>query len=512
MAVWTQKYIDALPKSSFAWIDPEGNGHLPYKDENGKVDLPHVKDALSRLDQTAGIPESEKGSIRVKLQNALKQSHAAELGEDLDQLTAESEYTLSTIPITANQSGQLPTRFPLLTTFDLPNSNRGHFKVTTTDLRQIKEKFDAGIAFPSSDTSTGLAVDFEHKGHKEAGAWIHALDVVPDTNAADKATLFADNTEWTTDGAEAVRGGTYKMVSPTGAFGRRNGKLTVYPHHANLTDKLSNVLMGAGLTNEPFQNMMAPIRLSVNGDDVEAFVNDKNKENTMVLDELIVMDREKLSVPQLDFLTENQDKLSEDVRKKFKLEESSTGDQLSAEDKATLEAIKSGDKKVVAKDSLEATPEERDMLAAIKSGEKKVVDATVLDKLDKLDGLEKTAEQYRTEKAEQLVHSHVLRGALKPDQEKETVTMLLSAVGPAREQLEKHLGGLPSNELVAGEIGHDKDVNVDTLDELKQKTLKLQADSKEKGQELSYGQAQAQLLSQDKDLSARYDDLRKEEK
>lgn len=502
MAQWTQAYIDSLPSSSFAFVDGDVR-KLPYKDKDGKVDAAHVNNALARLDQTDGIPESEKNTIRTKLQNALKQAHAAELGVDLEKLSTDQPAALAAIPIAPNQDGDLPTRFPLLVTFDLKNSNRGHFAVTPTHLRQAKEKFDAGIGFPSSDPSTGLAIDYDHNGHKEAAAWYHAVDVVADPNDSSKATLYADNVEWTDGGAEAVRGGRYKMVSPTGAFGTKNGKLSVYPHHANLDDKLSNVLMGAGLTNEPFQNMMAPIRLSVHGDEVVAELSDKNKENQMDLDKLRVADREKLTVPELDHLAANKDKLSTDELKKFKLEDEA--DTLSAEDKDTLEAIKAGTKKVVdanaTQDNLSAT--DKDLLTAIQSGDKVVVEKAAAEQLAKIPALEKSAEDYRKEKADQFVQEQLARGAIKPDQKDSTVKMLLSMDGDALQQFKDHLSALPSNELLAAEIGHTEDVTVDVQDELKDKTLKFQAKAKEDGRELSFGAAQIEMLSADKDLSDR---------
>jgi len=57
---WTVKYINTLPNSSFAVIEPaylkgETNDkrcrHLPYRDGEGKIDLPHLRNALARANQ-----------------------------------------------------------------------------------------------------------------------------------------------------------------------------------------------------------------------------------------------------------------------------------------------------------------------------------------------------------------------------------------------------------------------------------------------------------------------------
>jgi len=81
-AVWTTAYVNNLPDGSFAYVEPgekDGEGkttprskrHLPYKDADGKVDAPHVRDALSRVDQT-DIPAAAKAVAKEKLESAAK--------------------------------------------------------------------------------------------------------------------------------------------------------------------------------------------------------------------------------------------------------------------------------------------------------------------------------------------------------------------------------------------------------------------------------------------------------
>lgn len=47
---WSSSYITALPDSAFACIDKAGR-HYPHHDAAGKLDLPHLRNALSRLGQ-----------------------------------------------------------------------------------------------------------------------------------------------------------------------------------------------------------------------------------------------------------------------------------------------------------------------------------------------------------------------------------------------------------------------------------------------------------------------------
>lgn len=57
-AQWTRAYVNSLPDSAFIYIEPgykEGENknarHLPYKDDKGKIDIPHLRNALARCNQ-----------------------------------------------------------------------------------------------------------------------------------------------------------------------------------------------------------------------------------------------------------------------------------------------------------------------------------------------------------------------------------------------------------------------------------------------------------------------------
>jgi hypothetical protein len=81
--VWTTAYVNDLPDSAFAVIEPGGKKdaegktvprslrHLPYIDDKGKVDAPHVRNALARLNQTK-ISPALKERARKKLVNAAR--------------------------------------------------------------------------------------------------------------------------------------------------------------------------------------------------------------------------------------------------------------------------------------------------------------------------------------------------------------------------------------------------------------------------------------------------------
>lgn len=76
-AVWTAKYVNTLPDSSFAFIESGGkkdeNGlttprslrHFPYKDADGNLDKPHVKNALARIPQSTLPQASQDKALKI---------------------------------------------------------------------------------------------------------------------------------------------------------------------------------------------------------------------------------------------------------------------------------------------------------------------------------------------------------------------------------------------------------------------------------------------------------------
>jgi hypothetical protein len=77
-AEWTASYKNGLPDSSFLYVEsgekdeegkttPRSKRHLPYKDADGKVDLPHLRNAISRL----GQPATGKGWMSEELRKRL---------------------------------------------------------------------------------------------------------------------------------------------------------------------------------------------------------------------------------------------------------------------------------------------------------------------------------------------------------------------------------------------------------------------------------------------------------
>lgn len=84
-AVWTGKYVDALPNSSFLFVEPgedDGDGkrvprskrHFPYKDADGKVDLAHLRNAIARIPQSnaPGLDDAKKATLQARARRMLE--------------------------------------------------------------------------------------------------------------------------------------------------------------------------------------------------------------------------------------------------------------------------------------------------------------------------------------------------------------------------------------------------------------------------------------------------------
>jgi hypothetical protein len=88
-AVWSTAYVNNLPDSAFFYIEtggekdeegktkPRSLRHLPYKDETGKVDLPHLRNAIARAPQVKDLAPEKVKSIQARAQKMLARMQSA---------------------------------------------------------------------------------------------------------------------------------------------------------------------------------------------------------------------------------------------------------------------------------------------------------------------------------------------------------------------------------------------------------------------------------------------------
>ena len=94
-AVWSTAQVNDLPDSCFLYIEsggkkdsegkttPRSLRHLPYKNAQGNIDLPHLRNAIARIPQMKGISSSMMGSLQAKARRLLggKNKQASESAE-----------------------------------------------------------------------------------------------------------------------------------------------------------------------------------------------------------------------------------------------------------------------------------------------------------------------------------------------------------------------------------------------------------------------------------------------
>jgi hypothetical protein len=74
---WTRQYINSLPDSAFAVVETTPDGkklrHLPHHDRSGRVDVPHLRNAISRLSQVKWADPLNAAVAREHLERHLRE-------------------------------------------------------------------------------------------------------------------------------------------------------------------------------------------------------------------------------------------------------------------------------------------------------------------------------------------------------------------------------------------------------------------------------------------------------
>ena len=124
MATWTTKYINDLPDSAFLYVEgggkkdgggkttPRGLRHFPYKDSGGKVDAPHLRNAIARIPQSnaGGLSAAKKASLQEKARGMLTKLQGKKAASRI-ALFEQGEPVLGVSGEDKNANGQPVQRF-----------------------------------------------------------------------------------------------------------------------------------------------------------------------------------------------------------------------------------------------------------------------------------------------------------------------------------------------------------------------------------------------------------------
>ncbi|HEY2301393.1 MAG TPA: hypothetical protein VGH66_05850, partial [Acidimicrobiales bacterium] len=62
--VWSTAYVNALPDKAFLLVFTDAKGvkqrYFPYKDANGKIDVPHLNNAIARIPQASTLTADQR--------------------------------------------------------------------------------------------------------------------------------------------------------------------------------------------------------------------------------------------------------------------------------------------------------------------------------------------------------------------------------------------------------------------------------------------------------------------
>src|SRR3990170_4082403 len=142
-AVWTVAFMNDLPDSAFLHIESGGEKdedgrtvprtlrHFPYRDASGKVDLPHLRNALARIPQSSLSAEVKQRVI----------AKARGIAEDAGiGVSEEASYEEDTM---ADDKKSVPTPTPSPETFTVKADEFAALKAKAAEVDALSEKFKA---------------------------------------------------------------------------------------------------------------------------------------------------------------------------------------------------------------------------------------------------------------------------------------------------------------------------------------------------------------------------------
>lgn len=393
--------------------------------------------------------------------------------------------------IKASEDGNLPKTIEVLRVGMWRTPYHGDIMISPDDLQEYVKNFDDGVA-RADNGKLGLPINFAHESWQKAAGWMNRIYVKGDS-------LMAD-VEWTEAGREGLLSGEWKCISPEFCPAGRGG----WCDPLDEDTYIPNVLEGAALTNIPlFRNMkpiMASAAFSKDASDRKVFLitasQSKKEQETMTLEDVLAKENNALTEDERTFLAENKDKLTAEQQAKFGFEVSQEANDDNKNDNDNEE-----EKEDMQEEQTPVMqPEDANVLASIKKGESVVIETSALKQL------QDTAEDYRRDKATEIVKAHAARGAIKADQISVWADKLVKSQGKDRADLETLLTNLPSNEAIEADTkGSDVGAGeVVAAEEVKKRANELIEASAKTGKALSFGEAASKVLHDDPALAESY--------
>lgn len=331
---------------------------------------------------------------------------------------------LSNISVKADASGNIPTSIHFMSTGHWHAPWHGNFEMDSTDLAEMVANFDNGVAMVEG--SKKLPINYGHDMGGKAAGWITKLYV-----SDDGQELWGD-VEWTPSALKALKDGEYCYISP-----EWNPRSFPYQDPEDEESWLDNVFTGAGLTNIPLFKKLKPIMASiVTGGSRKA---SNTRGGDMNLEQVRVKKLEELNDEEKAFLEEHKAELTDDERTALGLVVDGEGGeddpQDDPDDTPPADPTPSGDPVKASAGSVSISASE---LASLKAAAQAGAEANAELRRNRL-----------TASAEKAI----TRGALKSDQLKDTVELLMASTGKQEAAILNFIENLPDNKVMASEAG-----------------------------------------------------------
>lgn len=166
-AVWTTAFINTLPDSAFLHVEtggkkdsegktvPRSLRHFPFKDDTGKVDLPHLRNAIARMPQSKipGFTSEDIKRIQEKARKILEKEKEKLEGKEA-QASKQVEENLDLKPVDKGTEEDVEVSIKV----QIIKSNEEKRLVTGVAL--VPEKFDAQAQILSEEVIEEAAHDF----------------------------------------------------------------------------------------------------------------------------------------------------------------------------------------------------------------------------------------------------------------------------------------------------------------------------------------------------------------
>lgn len=486
LSEWTTKEINDLPDSSFCYVEaggekddsgkttPRSKRHLPYKDADGKVDLPHVRNALARLADTK-IPDDVKPGIKAKLEKALGSAKAS------DRLVGVFPFEFD-----AKESGgtAIPNVIHLIPIGSWDHDMYGPIIITGADIQQFKDNFDAHVR-------NGVFITAGHEGFEELPAvgWIESVEV--------RDTGLWGAVEWNPDGKELLSEKAFKFFSPE-----------FYQEYADpqTHQVYKNVLTGGALTKSPYFKELEALVMSE-----KKLKKSFNENKTMNLNELVDKDITTLSDEEKAFIKEHASELTEDQKTKVISIVEDAGE--SEEEKTAREAKEAQDKadadaKKATEDANVAAGLNPDGTAKVNASEKVMISAGELTLLKKqADEGQKAFAEIKKQKMATALSALVFsdansKGKFMPKSSDNLRAFMETLSDVQMQKFSDLIGQIPQTaKEMFKELGGEG-----ASDGSAEKEVGIKVEAKMKDTKMSYSDSLKAVMSENPDLAKRYDE------